>query len=62
MVVTDNQMDNIDRISGKNSFSMNKSLSDEAMTYYDSDFWGAYNIIEPTESLETAVGKLKRVQ
>jgi hypothetical protein len=62
MVVTDNQMDNIDRISGKNSFSMNKSLSDEAMTYYDRDFWGAYNIIEPTESLETAVGKLKKVQ
>jgi hypothetical protein len=62
MVVTDNQMDNIDRISGKNSFSMNKSLSDEAMTYFDSDFWGAYNIIEPTESLETAVNKLKTVQ
>jgi hypothetical protein len=62
MVVTDNQIDNIDRISGKNAFSMNKSLSDEAMAYYDSDFWGAYNIIEPTESLETAVGKLKKVQ
>lgn len=62
MVVTDNQMDNIARIPSKSSFSMNKSLSDEAMTYYDSDFWGAYNIIEPTESLESAVGKLKKVQ
>ncbi|MDR1610736.1 MAG: carboxypeptidase-like regulatory domain-containing protein [Candidatus Symbiothrix sp.] len=62
MVVTDNQQNNIARISGKNSFSMNKSLSDEAMTYYDGDFWGAYNIIEPTESLESAVGKLKKMQ
>ncbi|MDR1632561.1 MAG: carboxypeptidase-like regulatory domain-containing protein [Dysgonamonadaceae bacterium] len=62
MVVTDNQIDNITRIPVKSSFSMNKSLSEEAMTYYDSDFWGAYNIIEPTESLEMAVGKLKKVQ
>ncbi|GHT60975.1 hypothetical protein FACS189451_02050 [Bacteroidia bacterium] len=62
MVVTDNQMDNISRIPLKRSFSNNRSLSDEAMTYYDSDFWGAYNIIEPTESLESAVGKLKKVQ
>jgi hypothetical protein len=60
MVVTDNSKENISKIPLKNSFSMRKSLSEEAMTYYDSDFWGAYNIIEPTESLESAVTKLKK--
>jgi hypothetical protein len=30
--------------------------------FYDKDFWGAYNIIEPTESLELAVAKLKKQQ
>jgi hypothetical protein len=60
MVITDRRADNISKISGKQAFSQRKSLSDEAMTYYDSNFWGAYNIIEPTESLESAVGKLKK--
>jgi hypothetical protein len=60
MVITDRREDDITKISGRQAFSQRKSLSDEAMTYYDGDFWGAYNIIEPTESLESAVGKLKK--
>ncbi len=28
--------------------------------YWDEDYWSDYNIIEPTESLENAVEKLKR--
>jgi len=26
----------------------------------DPNFWDAYNIIEPTESLEDAIGKLRK--
>ncbi|MDR3339406.1 MAG: carboxypeptidase-like regulatory domain-containing protein [Candidatus Symbiothrix sp.] len=59
-VVTDNRKENVSRIPFKESFSVRKSLSDEAMGYFDGDFWGAYNIIEPTESLESAVNKLKK--
>jgi hypothetical protein len=60
MVVTDNQKENISKITQKESFSKEHSLSDEVDNYFDKDFWGAYNIIEPTESLESAVGKLKK--
>ena len=60
LVVTDNQKESPMRISNRDAFSNRRSLSDEAMSYYDSNFWGAYNIIEPTESLESAVSKLKR--
>ena len=60
LVITDNQKENPQRIAGRDSFSNLQSLSEKAMSYYDSDFWGAYNIIEPTESLESAVGKLKK--
>lgn len=28
--------------------------------YWNDDFWKTYNIIEPTESLEHAVSKLKK--
>jgi hypothetical protein len=62
MAVTDRQTDSIEKIGGKKAFSERQSLSDEAMTYYDSHFWGAYNIIEPTESLESAVGRLKKAE
>jgi len=60
LVITDNQKENPVRIASKDSFSSRQSLSDQAMSYYDSNFWGAYNIIEPTESLESAVSKLKK--
>jgi len=60
LVITDNDKENPSRIAVKNSFSNRQSLSEQAMSYYDSNFWGAYNIIEPTESLESAVSKLKK--
>jgi hypothetical protein len=59
-VITDYDENNISRIAARDAFSMRKSLSHEVSAYYDDDFWGAYNIIEPTESLENAVGRLKK--
>ena len=35
-------------------------LSDKAAEFQDPDFWMDYNIIEPTESLEHAIGRLRR--
>ncbi len=49
-------------ISRKEAFNPGQSLSDNVMNFFDNDFWGAYNIIEPTESLESAVNKLKKQQ
>ncbi len=60
MVVTDNKIDNASSISRKDAFNVNNSLSDKVMNFYDEDFWGSYNIIEPSESLESAVSKLKK--
>ena len=62
MVVTDVNMQNVTAISRKEAFLPNQILNDKVMDFYDEDFWGAYNIIEPTESLESAVAKLKKQQ
>jgi hypothetical protein len=59
MVVTAGRGDAI-RIPGKLAFSQGESLSDKVMDFYDEDFWGDYNIIEPDESLEFGVEKLKK--
>jgi hypothetical protein len=61
-VVTDSREENIRKIPVREAFSVNQSLSWEVPAYFDGDFWGAYNIIEPAESLENAAGKLKKQQ
>ena len=35
-------------------------LDDKAFLFLDPDFWQDYNIIEPSESLENAVKRLKK--
>lgn len=62
MVVTDGKEDNIGGIPYKMAFKESQSLSDKVENFMDEDFWGAYNIIEPTESLDSAVNKLKKQQ
>jgi hypothetical protein len=62
MVVTDSRDHDVTGIPYRLSFKPNQSLSDKVSDFMDEDFWGAYNIIEPTESLETAVNRLKKQQ
>ncbi len=44
----------------RESFRSNQSLTDRVGDFYGPEFWEDYNIIEPTESLESAVDRLKR--
>ena len=62
MVITERSQRDIIPIPRNTSFSMSESLSTKVSYFYDENFWGAYNIIEPTESLESAVSRLKRQQ
>ena len=38
----------------------NVIMSDKVLSLADPDFWGAYNIIEPEKSIETAIRKIQR--
>lgn len=60
MVVTDRQEDNFIAISNKTAFKEKQVFYDLVDEYWNEDFWKEYNIIEPTESLEHAVNKLKK--
>lgn len=35
-------------------------LSDAISGFYDEDFWGAYNVIEPDKSIESAINKIQK--
>lgn len=61
MAVTDIKP-SADAIPAREAFGTEQALSDDATLFFDKDFWGNYNIIKPEESLEKAVGKLKKMQ
>lgn len=47
-------------IERKERFRQQDILNDKAREFHDPDFWKNYNIIEPTESLEHAIGRLRK--
>ena len=59
MVVTDRKSD-FAAIPSKKAFKEKQVFYDLVDEYWNEDFWKTYNIIEPTESLEHAVNKLKK--
>ncbi len=62
MVVTDLLSTEATPISGKSSFRSTDSFFDKVQFFADPDYWKDYNIIEPTESLEHAIEKLRKKQ
>ncbi len=62
MVVTDRVASGSDakRPRGRSSFGLKDRFYDRVEYFNDPDFWADYNIIEPTESLEHAIDKLKK--
>lgn len=60
LVTTDRKPGDVDMIPRKESFSNRDALSDKAAIDFDPEFWKDYNIIEPTESLDRAIGRIKR--
>ena len=62
MVVTDSKDQAVTAIPYKMSFKSSQSLSDKVSDFRDENFWGSYNIIEPTESLDKAANKLRKQQ
>ena len=60
MVVTDLQSTDAQPISGRMSFSSRDSFYDKVQFFDDPGFWKDYNIIEPSESLEHAIKRLKK--
>ncbi|TCO96061.1 carboxypeptidase-like protein [Bacteroides heparinolyticus] len=60
MVITDRDDNPQTGISGRNAFKQKQVFYDLVDEYWNEDFWKNYNIIEPTESLENAVNKLRK--
>lgn len=62
MVVTDRLQHGKEarRPRGRSSFGLRDRFYDKVEYFDDPDFWADYNIIEPTETLENAIGRLRK--
>jgi hypothetical protein len=60
LAITDRTMDNVVRLASREAFRPNTILADQVPVYFDQTFWGSYNVIEPDESIESAIMKLNR--
>lgn len=47
-------------VNNRNKYKSSVILVDEASGFRDPDFWGAYNVIEPEKSIESAIDKIQR--
>lgn len=59
LVITDVR-DQATPIPRSERFRLKETLNDKAPEFQDPDFWKDYNIIEPSESLEHAIGRLRK--
>ncbi|MCQ2142138.1 MAG: carboxypeptidase-like regulatory domain-containing protein [Bacteroidales bacterium] len=60
MVATDIKTEDVEQIPLKYSFRSKDIFEDKVDDFSDPDFWGDYNILEPSESLEHAVDRLRK--
>jgi hypothetical protein len=60
VAITDRHEDNIVKFANQDVFKASMVFADKVQNFSDPDFWGGSNIIEPEESIETAIKKLAK--
>ena len=60
LVTTDRRTGDVVPITKKEAFGRHDALMEKATYNFDEEFWKDYNIIEPTESLDRAIGRIKK--
>jgi hypothetical protein len=60
MAVTDWKINKTDKLKSKDRLRTSIIIADEASGFSDPEFWGAFNVIEPEKSIESAINKIRR--
>jgi hypothetical protein len=60
LAITGRSEDNIVKFPNQDIFRSNMILSEKVQDFYDINFWGEHNIIEPEKSIENAIMKLSK--
>ncbi len=60
MAITDRSTEDVVRFPIRETFRPSNILADMVPVYFEDEFWGEYNYIEPEESIESAIEKINR--
>jgi len=60
LAVTDRTDKEVIKFAGKDRLKYNDVFVDEVSAFKDPEFWGNYNVIEPDQSIESAIRRLSR--
>jgi hypothetical protein len=60
IAVTDRTDQEVIKFAGKDKIKYNDVFSDKVTAFTDKEFWGDYNVIEPDQSIESAIRRLSR--
>jgi hypothetical protein len=60
IAITDRHDNNVTKFANQDVFKRNMVFAEKVSNFTDPDFWGAYNIIEPDQSIESAIKKLSK--
>ncbi len=60
LAITDRHEENVTKFANKETFKANMVFADKVQDFTDPNFWGDYNIIEPEESIQSAIKKLSK--
>ena len=60
IAVTDRTDQEVIKFAGKDKIKANDVFSDKVTAFTDKEFWGDYNVIEPDQSIESAIRRLSR--
>jgi hypothetical protein len=60
IAITDRTNEEVIKIAGKDKLRYNDVFSEQVEAFTDREFWGDYNVIEPDQSIESAIRRLSR--
>jgi len=60
MAMTDIDTENIQKYKFRETTRMGDIFAEQVNDFQDPDFWGEYNIIQPEESIQSAIQRLER--
>jgi hypothetical protein len=60
IAITDRTDQEVIKFAGKDKVKYSDIFSDEVTAFTDREFWGDYNVIEPDQSIESAIRRLAR--
>lgn len=60
IAITNRSGEDVERFENKERFKRSQVLDNLVYVFFDQDFWGSYNVIEPDQTIESAIKKLNK--